>query len=183
MLRRFYRWIGTDFSSRWWLRHCLKRQTRKTSRHTIRWPTFSLPLPNGPGVLVSVGYFGPLPLAPRGNAYILLFTVRFSRRVNMYATTEAYFTASSMDDILVDRYIPLWEGVLAVMYKTHWSGLSSPSWKHVQDLQHRRLHILRHWPGTPAQHRQSNRLYRQMRIGAAHCKLTRTQGEMFLAPG
>ena len=36
---------------------------------TIRWPTLSLPLPNGPGILVNVDYFGPLPLTPRGNAY------------------------------------------------------------------------------------------------------------------
>ena len=32
-LRRCYWWIGMDISARWWLRHCLKGQACKTSRH------------------------------------------------------------------------------------------------------------------------------------------------------
>ena len=66
-------------------------------------------LPNAAGILVSVDYFGPLPTTPRGNTYVLLFTDRFSRRADMYGTTEAEFTASGTADILVDRFIPLWE--------------------------------------------------------------------------
>ena len=50
-------------------------------------------LPEGPGIVVSVDYFGPLPVTPRGNTYILLFTDRFSRRADMYAVTAAEFTA------------------------------------------------------------------------------------------
>ena len=46
-------------------------------------------LPNGPGILVIVDYFGPLPLTPRGNAHIIVFTDRFSRCADMYAATEA----------------------------------------------------------------------------------------------
>ena len=108
MLRRFYWWIGKDISTRWWLRRCLQCKARKTSRQTIRWPTLSLPLPHGPGILVSVDYVGSLPTTPRGNSYILLFTDRFSRRADVYATSEAEFTASGTADILVDRYIFLW---------------------------------------------------------------------------
>ena len=63
MLRRFHWWIGMDISTHWWLRRCLKFQARKTSRQTIRWPTLSLPLPNDPGILVNVDYFGVLPIA------------------------------------------------------------------------------------------------------------------------
>ena len=75
-------------------------------------------------------------------------------------------------------------GFLAVMYETHRAGILSPStWEHEQDLQHHRLHILRYWSGTPSQDRQSNRVYRQMRIGAAHREITRARGEIFLAPG
>ena len=33
----------------------------KTSRHTVSWPIISIPLPTGPGIAVSVDYFGPLP--------------------------------------------------------------------------------------------------------------------------
>ena len=55
-----------------------------------------------------------------------------------------------------------------MLYKTHWAGLS---------------HILRYWAGTPDQHRQTNRLYRRMRIGAAQRELSRNNGERFLAPG
>ena len=46
-----------------------------------------------------------------------------------------------------------------------------------------RSHILRCWAGTPDQHRQTNRLYRRMRIGAAQRELSRNNGERFLAPG
>ena len=97
-----------DISTRWWLRRCLKCQARKTSCQTIRWPTFSLPLPNGPCIFVSVDHLGPLPLTPRGNAYILLYTDHFSRRTDRYTTAEAQFTAPGTADILVDCHIPLW---------------------------------------------------------------------------
>ena len=74
-------------------------------------------------------------------------------------------------------------GVMAVLYENHWTGLFSPSWEREMDLQDFRPHILRYWSGTPTQHRQTNRLYRQMRIGAARRELSRSRGEIFLAPG
>ena len=46
-----------------------------------------------------------------------------------------------------------------------------------------RPHILRYWAGTPNQHRQPNRLYCRMRIGAAQRELSRNNGERFIAPG
>ena len=51
------------------------------------------------------------------------------------------------------------------------------------DLHLSRSHILRYWAGIPDQHRQINRLYRRMRIGAAQRELARNNGERFLAPG
>ena len=108
MLERFYWWVGMEVSTRWWIRHCLRCQARKSSRQTARWPILCLPLPSGPGVSISVDYFGPLPTTPRGNTYILLFTDRFSRRADMYAVTAAEFTAEGTADILVNRFIPLW---------------------------------------------------------------------------
>ena len=108
MLRCFYWWYGRDISTRWWLRHSLKCQAREASRHTIRWSTLSLPLPNGPGILVSVANSALLPLMLRGIACIFLLTDCFSPRADMYATTAAQFTTSGTADILVDRYIPVW---------------------------------------------------------------------------
>ena len=67
-----------------------------------------MPLPEGPGIAVSVDYFGPLPVTPRGNTYILLFTDRFSHPTDMYAVTAAEFTAEGAANILINRYIPLW---------------------------------------------------------------------------
>ncbi|CAB1110991.1 unnamed protein product [Ectocarpus sp. CCAP 1310/34] len=107
MLERFYWWIGMSVCTKWWVRHCLRCQARKSSRQTPRWPTMSLPLPSGPGVSVSVDHFGPLPLTPRGNTYILLFTDRFSRHADMYAVTAEEFIAEGTAEILVNRYIPL----------------------------------------------------------------------------
>ena len=67
MLERFYWRIEMSIYTRWWLRHCLKCQARKTPRLTVRWPIISTPLPPGLGIAVSVDYFGTLPVTPRGN--------------------------------------------------------------------------------------------------------------------
>ena len=67
-----------------------------------------MPLPEGPGIAVSVDYFGPLPVTPRGNTFILLFTDRFSLRADMFPVTAAEFTAEGTANILVNQYIPLW---------------------------------------------------------------------------
>ena len=74
-------------------------------------------------------------------------------------------------------------GVMAALYKTYWVGLSEPSWEREMDLQLSRTHIFRCWAGTPDQHRQTNRLYRRMRIGAVQRELSRNNGDRFLAPG
>ena len=74
-------------------------------------------------------------------------------------------------------------GVIVAMYETHWTGLSRPSWEREIDLQLSQAHILGYWAGTPDQHRQTNRLYRRMRIGAAQRELSRNNRERFLAPG
>ena len=55
-------------------------------------------------------------------------------------------------------------GVIAVLYKTHWQGLLRPSWEREMDLSDWRRQVLLYWLGTPDQHRQTNRLYHQMRI-------------------
>ena len=107
MLERFYWWVGMEACTKWWVRRRLKCQARKTSRETVRWPTFPIPLPNSPGVAVSVDYFGPLPITARGNSYILLFTDRFSRRADMFAVTTAQLTAEGTANILVNRFTPL----------------------------------------------------------------------------
>ena len=67
-----------------------------------------MPLPGGPGVAISVDYFGPLPVTPRGNTYILLITNRFSCRADMFPVTAAEFIAEATANILVNKYIPSW---------------------------------------------------------------------------
>ena len=69
------------------------------------------------------------------------------------------------------------------MYETHWTGLLGPSWEREMDLQLFRHEILRYWAGTPNQHRQTNRPYRRIRIGAAQRELPRNNGERFLWHG
>ena len=108
LLECFYWWVGMEACTKWWLRRCLKCQARKTSRQTVRWPTFPIPLPNSPGVAVSVDYFGPLWITGQGNSYILLFADRYSRRADMFAVTTAEFTAEGTANILVNRFILLW---------------------------------------------------------------------------
>ena len=65
-------------------------------------------LPKGPGITVSVDYFGPLPVTPRGNTYIMMFIDHFSRRTDMFLVTATEFTADGIANILVKQYIPLW---------------------------------------------------------------------------
>lgn len=77
------------------------------SRLKAQWSIRSIPLHSGPGVAISVDYFGPLPTTPRGNACILLFTDRFSRRADIYAFTDAKVRAEGANDILVNEYTPL----------------------------------------------------------------------------
>ena len=67
-----------------------------------------MPLPEGPDIAVSVDYFGPLPVTPRVNTYIQLFTDRFSRPADMFPVTAAQFTAEGTANILVNQYIPVW---------------------------------------------------------------------------
>ena len=70
-------------------------------------------LPEGPGIVVSVDYFGPLPVTPRGNTYILLFTDRFSRRADKYAVTAAEFTAEGTTNIRINQHtLGQWPPVL-----------------------------------------------------------------------
>ena len=70
-----------------------------------------------------------------------------------------------------------------MLYKTHWVGLFEPSWERGIDLPLSRTHILSYRDGTPDQHRQTNRLFRRMCIGAAQRELSRNNGERFVAPG
>ena len=62
------------------------------------------------------------------------------------------------------------------MYETHWTGLFRTPWEQEMDLQLSRQQILLYWAGTPKQHRQTNRLYRQMRNRAAQRELPRANG-------
>ena len=67
-----------------------------------------MPLPSGPGQIVSVDYFGPLPINRSGNKHILLYTDSFSRHIAAYAVTQDDHTAEETARIFVEQYIPLW---------------------------------------------------------------------------
>ena len=74
----------------------------KTPGLTVRWPIITMPLPEVPGVAVSVDYFAPPPVTTRGNTYTLRFTDRFSRQTDMMLVTAAEFTADGTANILVN---------------------------------------------------------------------------------
>ena len=108
MLERFYCWTGMNLSPGGGFRHCLKCQSRKTPRLTVRWSIISMLLLQGPGIAISFDYYGLLPITPGGNTYILLITDRFSRRADLFAVTAAEFTTKGTGNIPVNKYIPLW---------------------------------------------------------------------------
>lgn len=101
LLEQFFWWIGMSMCTRWWLRRCFKRQARLT------WPIHPISLPSGLGVAINVDYYGPLPTAPRSNAYILIFSDRFSRRADMYAVADAELTAEGTPTVWL-LCLPLW---------------------------------------------------------------------------
>ena len=51
------------------------------------------------------------------------------------------------------------------------------------DLHLSHPYVLRYWACTPDQHRQTNRLYPRMRIGAAQRDLSRNNGEALPSAG
>lgn len=69
------------------------------------------------------------------------------------------------------------------MYEMHCTGLSRPSLERAMKLHLSRREYLRYWAGSPNQHRQTNCLYRRMRIVETQRELSRSNGERFLAPG
>ena len=70
-----------------------------------------------------------------------------------------------------------------MVYESHWTGLSRPSWEREMDLQFFRHGILPYLAGAVSQHRRPNRLHRRIRIGAAQRERSRSNGERPLAPG
>ncbi|CAB1111666.1 unnamed protein product [Ectocarpus sp. CCAP 1310/34] len=62
----------------------------------------------GPGTVVGVDFFRPLPVTAKGNSYISLFTDRFGRRADMFAVTAAEFTARGTAHIFVNQYMTKW---------------------------------------------------------------------------
>ena len=78
LIAHFFWWIGVSITTYWWIRRCLECRARKTSRQGVRWPSLSLHLPDSPGITVSVDYFGPLALTPRGNLYASSFSLTAS---------------------------------------------------------------------------------------------------------
>ena len=62
-----------------------------------------MPLLEGPGIAVGVHYSGPLPVTPRCNTCILLFTDRFSCRADMLAVTAAELAAEGTANIVLNR--------------------------------------------------------------------------------
>ncbi|CAB1111208.1 unnamed protein product [Ectocarpus sp. CCAP 1310/34] len=74
-------------------------------------------------------------------------------------------------------------GVLAVLYQTHWVGLTTPSWERESDLDLFRRHILLYWSREACQSKRDNRTYRVARTRAAQRELARNRGERYLPPG
>ena len=74
---------------------------------------------------ISVDYFCPLPVTPRGNTYILLITDRFSRRADMCAVSAVEFTAEGTANILINQYFPY--GGTHAPYSRTTASSSAPS--------------------------------------------------------
>ena len=71
-------------------------------------------------------------------------------------------------------------GKLAVMYETHWEGLSSITWEREIDLKNFLRHILEYWMSTPRQVKGVTSKYRVMRRDKAHRAYWRHKNTYYL---
>ena len=74
-------------------------------------------------------------------------------------------------------------GKLAVMYETHWEGLSSITWEREIDLENFSRHILEYWMSTPRPVKGVNSKYRAMRRAQAHRAYWRHKNKYYLEQG
>ena len=74
-------------------------------------------------------------------------------------------------------------GKLAVMYETHWEGLSSITWEREIDLKNFSRHILEYWMSTPRQMKGVNSKYSAKRRAQTHRAYWRHQNKYYLEQG
>lgn len=84
---------------------------RKTSRSANRWPLISLSLPAGPGIMISVDYFGHLPVTPSVNTYryATLLTNRYSHRTGMLVVNATKLWPKPTANVFINRHTTLFE--------------------------------------------------------------------------
>ena len=83
------------------------------------------------------------------------------QRISQYVTQDDFaapLQRLEVDKITGHQSVRGRGGIIAVLYKTLWMGLSESSWEREMGLQHSLIHILRYWAGAPDQCRQTNRL-------------------------
>lgn len=114
----FVWWVVMEVCTRWGLCYCLECHARKESHQTVCWPSLHLSLLIGPGVSISVDYFGPLVVTARRSSCILFSIVRFSRGAEMYAVNAAEFTTEDTADVLVNQYIRRWGCLVSLFSDT-----------------------------------------------------------------
>ena len=90
----------------WWVQRCLKCQARKNSRQTIRWPLFTIPLPNSPGVSSVLNTLGPC--RSQLEEIVTSSSSRTASAAGRFAVTAAKFTAERITNSLVNSFIHLW---------------------------------------------------------------------------
>ena len=71
-------------------------------------------------------------------------------------------------------------GKLAVMYETHWEGLSSITWEREIDVKNFSRHIVEYWMPTLRQEKGVNSKYRAMRRAQAHRSYWRLKNKYYL---
>lgn len=104
LLQRFYWWIGTAESVKWWIRRCYTSQACKSTLNTVRRPLTSLPLPSRPGQTIWFDLLGPLPATTKGNDYFFRIELT-SRHAEAYAITKGEKNTEGCAARLVHDYI------------------------------------------------------------------------------
>ena len=75
----------------------------------------SMPSPEGPGAAVSVDYFAPLPVMPRGTPAPCSSPIVSAAEPTCSESLQPNFTAEGKANILTNRYTPLCRGPCSIL--------------------------------------------------------------------
>ena len=97
-------WPTVEADVAYWVEHCWSCQSGKRTGKLNRWPQVPRDMPPCAFDTLGIDIFGPLPVSAGGFKYVLVIQDMFSRWVEIFALSDATFTAHGVAEILIDQW-------------------------------------------------------------------------------